>query len=841
MFMRSLPAPAFSRARTAAFLLTAVLLLALSLGAGRAAADDPNMNGGDGRTVAQAFDAAGNLYMVSQTPAHGLAVTVNYASNNSWNGPLINYVPTNNVYSTPAMLFDTDGTLFIAYQGPGRTLMVMSRWASDNQWHGPFQIEGVNSVYSTPSIVKAPWGDIFVTYQGPSNSLVTSVRQSSDSTWHKYPIVGAGTTYSSPAQRFVTYADGAHLLISAVGVDRRLVVTDRYVDGTWHGPYSMSGTNAAYSAPNMVTGKDGTLRIAFEGPGHSYSEITKTTTAWAGPVTRAGGTVFSAPSQLVDSAGNIYAAWQGPNHSLNEFVRYAIDGSWNGPYNLVNANDTTYWAPTQIYNTTTGRITISMQGTNNKLVTLINGTSWTKLENQIGNNVSTGDIYWRTSALYGGEFDGHVNTTAEANAVADAYQGAASHTAARQLLAELDPADLPLVEFSLRNSIQEGDLVINMDNDYVYVFTGFKLHYLNYSIGHDILKADAEMAAAKRVTGNSLSTITEGAPVAPYKTSWDYGGLDRSINTTAEAQVVVAAILASGVDPNVSPVRAGVAPGDLFLVDAVLADAMSDANDVYEEQGTSFTFPSNIDDDVVHRVNNSGTTGSGSTTSLDSLGHISTLSHGVSPLPGSADPCQFSNPNRAGFVVHEPKRLYREKIQKYSYQTVFITARQTKGITYVDSNGATVAHKRYFACATGSARPIDTDNQRVLGYAQKLIYTDINAILIGWAWGTNHNDGQTITLNFGVAGGPLTAGVSVPVHVGGFRGGTLGDYYTPWTWSLYKPNQVSGFWRADGSPSRDSQGQTTMAIWDVRSSEPERTIEVRDQAYFGKTCKSICF
>jgi hypothetical protein len=536
--MRSFVAPAVSRARTAAFLLTAVLLLALSVGAGRAAADDPNMNGGDGRVVAQAFDAAGNLYMVSQTPAHGLAVTVNYASNNSWNGPLINYVPTNNVYSTPAMLFDTDGSLFIAYQGPGHTLMVMSRWASDGQWHGPNQIENVNSVYSTPSIVKAPWGDIFVTYQGPNNSLVTSVRQSSDGTWHKYPVMGSSTTYSSPAQSFVNYADGAHLLISAVGIDRRLVVTDRWVDGTWHGPYDQGGgAGVAFSAPNMVTGKDSTLRIGFEGPNHSYSEITKTMTAWSAPVSRAGGTVFSAPSQLVDSGGNIYVAWQGPGHSLYEFVRYAIDGSWNGPNNLVNTPNITYWAPTQIYNKTTGRITISMQGTNNKLVTLVNGSAWTKLDTQISNNVSTGDKYWPTSAQYGGE-DGHVNTSAEADAVAAAYQGAATEAAARQILTDLDPADLPLVEFSLRNSIHEGDLVANLDNSKIYLFTGSRLHYLDFSIGHDILHADAEMNAAKRMTTGSLSTITEANAVGPYKTSWDSGGLDRVVNTRAEADAV---------------------------------------------------------------------------------------------------------------------------------------------------------------------------------------------------------------------------------------------------------------------------------------------------------------
>jgi hypothetical protein len=558
--MRSFVAPASSRARTAAFLLTAVLLLALSLGVGRAAADDPNMNGGDGRVVAQAFDAGGNLYMVSQTPAHGLAVTVNYASNNSWNGPLINYVPTNNVYSTPAMLFDTDGSLFIAYQGPGHTLMVMSRWATDGQWHGPNQIENVNSVYSTPSIVKAPWGDIFVTYQGPGNSLATSVRQSSDGTWHKYPILGSSTTYSSPAQSFATYADGAHLLISAVGIDRRLVVTDRYVDGTWHGPYDQSGAGAAFSAPNMVTGKDGTLRIGFEGPGHSYGEITKTMTAWGAPVTRAGGTVYSAPSQLVDSGGNIFAAWQGPGHSLYEVVRYAIDGSWNGPNNLVNTPDITYWAPTQIYNKTTGRITISMQGTNNKLVTLINGTAWTKLDTQISNNVSTGDKYWPTSAQYGGE-DGHVNTSAEADAVAAAYQGAASHTAARQLLADLDPADLPLVEFSLRNSIHDGDLVANLDNSKIYLFADFRLHYLDFSIGHDILLADAAMNAAKRMTAGSLSTITEGDAVGPYKTSWDYGGPNRLVDTDAEMDAVVG-LLSTLSTADGDAVWRGLTPGD---------------------------------------------------------------------------------------------------------------------------------------------------------------------------------------------------------------------------------------------------------------------------------------
>jgi len=292
-------------------------------------------------------------------------------------------------------------------------------------------------------------------------------------------------------------------------------------------------------------------------------------TAWSAPVSRAGNTVFSSPSQLVDNAGNIYAAWQGPGHSLYEFVRYASDGSWNGPYNLVNTPNITYWAPTQIYNKTTGRITISMQGTNNKLVTLINGTAWTKLDTQISNNVSTGDKYWPTSAQYGGE-DGHVNTSAEADAVAAAYQGASTEAAARQLMADLDPADLPLVEFSLRNSIHDGDLVANLDNSKIYLFANYKLHYLDYSIGHDILHADAEMVAAKRMTTGSLSTITEGDAVGPYKTSWDYGGTDRIINTTDDLNVTIDAASNVTSVAAATAFRDGLSPSDRALFDGAM-------------------------------------------------------------------------------------------------------------------------------------------------------------------------------------------------------------------------------------------------------------------------------
>jgi len=386
-----------------------------------------------------------------------------------------------------------------------------------------------------------------------------------------------------------------------------------------------------------------------------------------------------------------------------------------------------------------------------------------------------------------------------------------------------------------------GDLVGELDTAKLYLWDGASLRYIHPGVATSL----GIGSQTKWATGAGLSQRAVGANVEAYTTSWYYGGTDHQITTTAEAQEAVAAILASGADPNVSEVRNGVALNERFLVDAVMADTIGDADDVFDEEGTSFQFPDSVPADV-HRLSHSGATGDGSTTAQDAQGNLSTVTRSSTAQAASADPCQVTNPNRAGYVAYAPDRKYREKVKsngtiEYIYDTTFFTAMQSQGASYPNPNGGgPITTRRFFACAVGLARPVDVDHRRVQHYAQKLMYLDPTATILARTWGTD-NDGSTLSINFGLSGGPLTASVSVPIHVGGIRNGGTGPYFLPRRWTMSRWNEVFGFWAAKGSPSIYNQGQTTMAIWEARSDRSVYRIEGRHQAHFGMHCKPMPF
>ncbi|HWI70427.1 MAG TPA: VCBS repeat-containing protein, partial [Baekduia sp.] len=272
-----------------------------------------------------------------------------------------------------------------------------------------------------------------------------------------------------------------------------------------------------------------------------------------------------------------------------------------------------------------------------------------------------------------------------------------------------------------------------------------------------------------------------------------------------------------------------------------------DSGDAFEEDQVTFRFPSDLDDqdgdtralsegttETENRISSADATVEGVTTSVDETTGTTQTQPRPADRSAAADPCSFSDPRRDGLVIKEPIQVSRERSGIYSYATTFMTAKQNRAARYTDSSGAYINHKRFFACARGGARPIDVDHWKVSLYAQKLLFSRAGRAIFTSSWGSGSNDGSTITVNFGVSGGPLTAGVSVPVHTGGTRSGTEGEYYTPNDWMPYVTNQVSGWWNGGSTPSRNYQGQATMAMWDVRQTEINSLIQVRQQAYFHK-------
>lgn len=273
-----------------------------------------------------------------------------------------------------------------------------------------------------------------------------------------------------------------------------------------------------------------------------------------------------------------------------------------------------------------------------------------------------------------------------------------------------------------------------------------------------------------------------------------------------------------------------------------------DPGSIDQEDGISMQFPPNDADAIgdggadaagsntaQQRLSSTGTMVTTTTTTVDQATQSrSTSQTSKAGSASTADPCTFSDPRHKKLTIYEPVRAVSA-----SGQTLFMSAKQDNADHYTDPNtNAQISYKRFFACATGGARV--NDDRKMTLYAQKLIYRSSTPALFTKAWGTG-TDGTTITVNFGLAAGPLTAGVSVPVHVGGTRSGTVGTFNTASDWAPFTTNQVSGWWKNDGG-SGDYQGQSTMAIWSVRQSAANGKIEGRQQVKASRPCRlSYCF
>jgi hypothetical protein len=175
--------------------------------------------------------------------------------------------------------------------------------------------------------------------------------------------------------------------------------------------------------------------------------------------------------------------------------------------------------------------------------------------------------YYRTSWIYGGA-NHVVDTAAEADQVAAAYQSATSNTAAQTVMQGLNPQAQSLVDAALRRTISDGVLVLDVDEAKVYNYASSQLRYLPYSVG---VSLGANQNAAKRMTHSSLSGFSHGADIGNYNTSWNYGGANRAVDTAGE-KIAVANAMALAADGELGPLLSGLSAPDLAVMMAWRGD-----------------------------------------------------------------------------------------------------------------------------------------------------------------------------------------------------------------------------------------------------------------------------
>jgi hypothetical protein len=180
--------------------------------------------------------------------------------------------------------------------------------------------------------------------------------------------------------------------------------------------------------------------------------------------------------------------------------------------------------------------------------------------------------YYPTSWIYGGA-NHAVDTAAEADQVAAAYQSASSHPAARTLMQGLNPTAQSLVDAALRRTISDGVLVLDVDESKVYNYASGRLRYLEDSIGRSL---GANMDGAKRMTTSSLASFPHDSDIGNYNVSWNYGGVNRAVDTGAEAAAVGNAFKSAASDAAATALISGLAPSERSSVETWVVQSLAD-------------------------------------------------------------------------------------------------------------------------------------------------------------------------------------------------------------------------------------------------------------------------
>jgi GH25 family lysozyme M1 (1,4-beta-N-acetylmuramidase) len=291
------------------------------------------------------FDAAGNLYVMTEGPDNSLYGTIRYASDGSWHGPFA-IDGSRATYATPSPVFDAAGNLYVMTQGPANSLYGTIRYASDGSWHGPFAIDGPGTTYSAPSSVFGSGGNLFVMTRGANNSLYGTVRASNGSWSGPFTVAGPASAYAAPSSAFDS---GGNLFVMTQGANSSLYGTVRASNGAWSGPFAIDGPGSVHAAPSSAFDSGGNLFVMTQGADNSlYGTVRASNGSWSGPFAIDGpASVYAAASSVFDSGGNLYVMTRGAHNSLYGTVR-ASNGRWSGPFIIAGAASV-YAAPSSAF------------------------------------------------------------------------------------------------------------------------------------------------------------------------------------------------------------------------------------------------------------------------------------------------------------------------------------------------------------------------------------------------------------------------------------------------------------------------------------------------------------
>ncbi|WP_035125889.1 hypothetical protein [Conexibacter woesei] len=401
------------------------------------------------------------------------------------------------------------------------------------------------------------------------------------------------------------------------------------------------------------------------------------------------------------------------------------------------------------------------------------------------------DDVWRaafpTSWACGDSTTHSATTDTQIACVLGSFDGASSDAGAQTVLDGLTKDNVKRLDAALAARVSNGELVRDISDGAVYQYAGGIIRPVASSA---IAEANGRtLASAKRVTHAVISRWTLGPALT-------------------------------------MPV---VDDGDIWAEGWSSSQFAQDGDDTPDGDTRALLTGSNdVETRVKSLVDGSSTT-TELTTTTDGDPVADTRAGRVS-LGG--DPCSFSNARARGLTLDEPTQLDDSKPGKYTLATTFMHAKMNRVYQAKAPNGQMVNHKYFFGCATGGARAVDVDHIGLSLYVQKMIFGRPNRAIRTATWSSSTSGGGNIALNVGVAAGPFSVSMPVPLITSGRQKGTEGEYYTPAWLVPYASNQVSGIWEAGTFVSKDWQGQSSLAIWDVQQSEANWAIVDDEMAHW---------
>lgn len=161
-----------------------------------------------------------------------------------------------------------------------------------------------------------------------------------------------------------------------------------------------------------------------------------------------------------------------------------------------------------------------------------------------------------------------------AGRVVDAFFGASTDQNARAYLRNLSTPDRDEVEAAIRARLGDGNLIRNIDDNRVYLYSGNWIRYISAPVAS---AAGIPVTSALRVTSRTLSGMSTGNDVGT--TDWECGDApEHQINTSAEIACVVVRVNASATDAQAFDFLNGVDPGYRAGVERGLATSLSDGD-----------------------------------------------------------------------------------------------------------------------------------------------------------------------------------------------------------------------------------------------------------------------